>query len=71
MSRDFAARHVAGRRVRLVMKDGREVVGKALALVNTGKAIAIVMHMGRGRGTRRAYLNDIDRAYAEAGWEIK
>jgi hypothetical protein len=59
MSRDFAARHVAGRMVTLTFHDGTTLTGKAMALVNTGRGIAISMKVGFRRYPIRAFLDDI------------
>jgi hypothetical protein len=72
MSKEFAARHVAGRRVVIQLIDGNIIAGKALALVNTGNAIAISMYVGRGKYPKRACLNDIQFVCdATSGREIK
>lgn len=72
MSKEFAARHVAGRRVVIQLIDGQVIFGKALALVNTGKAIAISMYTGKGRYPARAPLDIIAAVYdANSGREIK
>lgn len=59
MSRDFAARHVTGRMVTVTFHDGTTLTGKAMALVNTGKGIAISMYVGYRRYPIRAMLDDI------------
>lgn len=72
MSREFAARHVAGRRVVIELLDGQLVVGKALALINTGKDIAISIYVGRGKYPARAHLSIIKSVFdANSGREIK
>lgn len=72
VTREFAARHVAGRRVVIQLIDGQLIVGKALALVNTGKAIAISMYVGKGKYPARAPIDIIAAVYdASSGREIK
>jgi hypothetical protein len=72
MSREFAARHVTGRRVQIIFKDGTRCTGKAMALVNTGKRIAISMYIGFRKYPVRAYLENIEKVLDDAsGREIK
>lgn len=72
MSREFAARHVTGRVVNIRFKNGTYIIGKAMALVNTGHGIAISMYAGKGKRPVRAYLNDISVVWDSlTGREIK